>query len=253
MVLAAGMGTRLLPLTDDRPKALVTVGGRTLLEIVLGRLRGFGVREAVVNAHHFAEMICAYLEAHGNFGMRIEVSREEMLLDTGGGVKKAADFFLPAGRGEAGGGEAFVVHNVDVISGIDLGAMAEFHREQGGLATLAVARRETSRPLLFDGAGRLCGRPAAGGTRETEGVEALAFAGIHVVSPRIFGLMREEGAFSIIDAYLRLAAEGERVVGFRVDGAYWRDVGRVENLAEAERDMEAGEWRDAAGQRDGGG
>jgi NDP-sugar pyrophosphorylase family protein len=244
MVLAAGLGTRLRPLTDDRPKALVTVAGRTLLEIVLERLHGFGVREVVVNAHHFAEKIVAYLAAHGNFGMRIEVSREETLLDTGGGLKKAAAFFPEAGD------EPFLVHNVDVISGIDLGKMVAAHRERGALATLAVASREASRYLLFDEAGVLCGRRAKGDAeaelvRAAEAAralatEALAFAGIHVVSPRIFGLMREEGAFSVIDAYLRLAAEGERVVAFRADGAYWRDLGRPESVAAAERDLESG-------------
>ncbi len=241
MVLAAGLGTRLRPLTDDRPKALVTVAGRTLLEIVLERLHGFGVREVVVNAHHFAEKIVAYLAAHGNFGMRIEVSREETLLDTGGGLKKAAAFFL-AGDG-AGRDEPFFLHNVDVISSIDLGAMAEAHRERGALATLAVASREASRMLLFDEDLMLCGRRMKGDVemvRDLTGPQALAFAGVHVVSPRIFGQMREAGAFSIIDAYLRLAGEGERVMAFRADGAYWRDLGRPERLAAAERDVESG-------------
>jgi NDP-sugar pyrophosphorylase family protein len=239
MVLAAGLGTRLRPLTDDRPKALVTMAGKTLLEITLARLRGFGVREVVVNAHHHAEMIVAYLAAHGNFGMRVEVSREETLLDTGGGLKKAAAFFLEQSN------EPFLVHNVDVISTIDLGRMAAFHREQGALATLAVAEREASRLLLFDQAGQLSGRRAkkdaeAELVRPAEETQALAFAGIHVVLPRIFGLMREEGAFSIIDAYLRLAAQGEKVVAFRADGAYWRDLGRPESVAAAERDVASG-------------
>jgi NDP-sugar pyrophosphorylase family protein len=239
MVLAAGLGTRLRPLTDDRPKALVTVAGKTLLEITLARLRGFDVREVVVNAHHHADMIVAYLAAHGSFGMRIDVSREEILLDTGGGLKKPAAFFL------AQSNEPFLVHNVDVISTIDLGRMAAFHREQGALATLAVAEREASRLLLFDQAGQLCGRRAkkdaeAELVRPAEETQALAFAGIHVVSPRIFGLMREQGAFSIIDAYLRLAAEGEKVVAFRADGAYWRDLGRPESIAAAEKDIQSG-------------
>ena len=245
MVLAAGLGTRLRPLTDDRPKALVTVAGRTLLEIVLGRLRGFGVCEVVVNAHHHAEMIVAYLAARGNFGMHIEVSQEETLLDTGGGLKKAAPFFLEGEGSEAGA--PFLVHNVDVISEIDLGRMVADHRDRGALATLAVALRQASRVLLFDEAGLLCGRRVK---RDAEMVraaeannvttEALAFAGIHVVSPRIFGLMQEKGAFSIIDAYMRLAAEGERVVAFRADGAYWRDLGRPESVAATERDVESG-------------
>jgi NDP-sugar pyrophosphorylase family protein len=238
MVLAAGLGTRLRPLTDDRPKALVMVAGRTLLEITLARLREFGVREVVVNAHHHAEMIVAYLEANGNFGMHIEVSREETLLDTGGGLKKAAAFFL-----RDGGDEAFLVHNVDVISAIDLGAMVRAHDGQGALATLAVAARKASRYLEFDEAGELCGRvTAADGDEALEAGAgaALAFSGIHVIAPRIFGRMREEGAFSIIDAYLRLAGEGETIRAFRADGVYWRDLGRVESVAAADRDVADG-------------
>lgn len=229
MVLAAGLGTRLRPLTEARPKALVTLGGRTLLEIVLGRLHAAGVSEVIVNVHHHAEMICAYLGNNGNFGMRVEVSREEELLDTGGGLKKAAWFFL-----EGEGQEPFLAHNVDVISTIDLAAMMQFHRERNALATLAVQARETSRPLVFDAEGRLRGRGTAG-----EGIDgrSRAFAGIHVISPRIFAKLTEAGAFSIIDAYVRLAAEGETVVGFDADGAYWRDLGRVEDLRRAEEEL----------------
>jgi NDP-sugar pyrophosphorylase family protein len=247
MILAAGLGTRLRPLTDDKPKALVTVDGRTLLEIVLERLRGFGVNEVIVNAHHFAEMVCSYLRENGNFGMRVEVSREEELLDTGGGLKKAAWFFREGG---ADGEAPFLVHNVDVISAIDLGAMVRVHAERKALATLAVQKRETSRPLVFDERGRLRGRGAAKGSEEsgptaadagqTAGPEALAFCGIHVVSPRIFAELEEEGAFSIVDAYVRLAAQGETIQGFRADGAYWRDLGRPENVAQAERDLRGG-------------
>jgi NDP-sugar pyrophosphorylase family protein len=133
MILAAGQGTRLRPLTDDRPKALVEVAGRTLLQVTLERLRAFGVSEVIVNAHHYAEMIEKYLEANGNFGMRIEVSHEETLLDTGGGLKKAAWFFL-----ESAAQGPFILHNVDVISTVDLGRMMRFHSESAALATLAV-------------------------------------------------------------------------------------------------------------------
>src|SRR6202048_2065009 len=114
MVLAAGLGTRLRPLTNDRPKAWVEVSGRTLLEITLARLRAFGIREVIVNVHHFADSVIEYLKAHDNFGMRIKVSREDVLLDTGGGLKKAAWFFLEDAD------EPFLLHNVDVISTIDL-------------------------------------------------------------------------------------------------------------------------------------
>ncbi|MGA2651939.1 MAG: nucleotidyltransferase family protein [Terracidiphilus sp.] len=231
MILAAGLGTRLRPLTDDRPKALVEIGGRTLLEICLEYLRGFGVNEVIVNTHHYAEMVEAYLTANGNFGMRIEISREETLLDTGGGLKQAAWFFE-----ERGGDESFLVHNVDVMSSIDLGAMVRFHGERGALATLAVQERKSSRYLVFDEDGAFCGRETDL-VRDCGKTTALAFAGIHVVSPRIFSKMKETGAFSIIDAYLRLAGAGENVMAFRADGSAWRDLGRPESVAAAEREM----------------
>ncbi|MBZ5627425.1 MAG: nucleotidyltransferase family protein [Acidobacteriia bacterium] len=239
MVLAAGLGTRLRPLTNDRPKALVEVAGRTLLEITLARLRSFGIREAIVNAHHFADMIVEYLKKNGNFGMRIEVSREEVLLDTGGGLKKAAWFFLDdASRLD----EPFVLHNVDVMSTIDLRRMVEFHRDHQALATLAVQERETSRYLLFGERLQLCGRRAgpdgkAELVRPSEGPRALAFSGIHVISPRIFGKMREEGVFSIIDAYLHLAGQGEKILAFRSDEYSWRDLGKLDHVRQAEQDL----------------
>ncbi len=237
MVLAAGLGTRLRPLTNDRPKALVTVGGRTLLEITLERLRSFGVDEVIVNTHHFAELVEEHLRAHGNFGMRIEISREETLLDTGGGLKRAAWFFL-----EGGHNEPFLVHNVDVMSTIDLAGMVAFHHDCGALATLAVAERSTSRYLLFDERQELCGRRAGRDgepemVRQAGTAQALAFAGIHVISPRIFSKLDEQEAFSIVPAYLRLAAAGEKIVAFRADQFEWRDLGRVESLRAAEAEM----------------
>src|SRR5712692_9110227 len=144
MVLAAGLGTRLRPLTDDRPKALVEVGGRTLLEITLARLRVFGIREVIINVHHFADMVVEFLKANDKFGMRIEISREDLLLDTGGGLKKAAHFFL----GDCSDrDQPFILHNVDVLSTIDLQRMVQVHIENQALATLAVQDRETSRCL----------------------------------------------------------------------------------------------------------
>jgi NDP-sugar pyrophosphorylase family protein len=239
MILAAGMGTRLRPLTNDRPKALVEVGGRTLLEITLLRLREFGVREVIVNVHHFADMVVEYLKSNGNFGMRIEISREEELLDTGGGLKKAGWFFL---EDSAGRDEPFILHNVDVISTIDLGRIMQSHKKDGALATLAVQERETSRYLLFDEQRQLCGRLSGQG-EEAEfvhsplKVQALAFCGIHVISPCFLRLMSAEGAFSIISSYLRLAAQGEQIFSFRADEYYWRDLGRVESVAQVERDL----------------
>jgi mannose-1-phosphate guanylyltransferase len=234
MILAAGLGTRLRPLTENRPKALVEVAGRTLLEIALARLRSFGISDVILNAHHFADMILEYLNKNDNFGMRIEVSREDALLDTGGGLKKAAYFFRES--------EPFILHNVDVISTIDLARMLQFHTEGQVLATLAVQDRKTSRYLLFDEAGQLCGRRFGSDektelVRPSQQVQALAFSGIHVISSRLFSMMNEEGAFSIINSYLRLAAQGEKILSFRADNYYWRDLGRPENVAQAAEDF----------------
>ncbi len=242
MILAAGLGTRLRPLTDDRPKALVEVAGRTLLEITLSRLRTFGVREVIVNVHHFADMVVEYLKKNGNFGMRIEISQEEILLDTGGGLKKAAWFFL---ENSSDADEPSILHNVDVISTIDLERMVQWHREKKALATLAVQDRATSRYLLFDEKDQLCGRRAGrDGTlemaRPARETRALAFSGAHVISPRLLSKMTEQGAFSIISSYLRLAGQGEKILAFRADEYYWRDLGKPENVTQAEQDAARG-------------
>lgn len=242
MVLAAGLGTRLGPLTDDRPKALVEINGRTLLEITLTRLRAFSVREVIVNVHHFADMILEYLAEKQNFGIRIEISHENELLDTGGGLRKAAWFFLEDCRDEP-----FLLHNVDVLSNIDLAQMVRFHDEHHALATLAVQDRPSSRYLLFDQQELLCGRrfereQRAELARAVEPFEALAFCGIHVISPRLLGMMPRTGAFSIIETYLHLAARGEKIAAFRADGAYWRDLGTLDHLKQASEDVRSGEF-----------
>jgi NDP-sugar pyrophosphorylase family protein len=254
MILAAGLGTRLRPWTDNRPKALVEINGRTLLEITLSRLRSFGVREAIINVHHFADMIVDYLKAKKNFGIRIEVSREEVLLDTGGGLKKAAWFFLEDfSRSASSTGDSsrlevpFLLHNVDVISNIDLHRMIQFHMKNHALATLAVQARETSRYLLFNDQLQLGGRRIdnknsviSSEARNLSSIppKALAFSGIHVISPRLLPMLTEEGIFSIIPSYLRLAAQGENILAFRADEYYWRDLGRPEDLAQAARDLQ---------------
>lgn len=228
MVFAAGRGTRLKPLTDTRPKALVEVGGVTLLELTLRRLAAAGVVEAIVNLHHFGEQIPAFIEKHGRFGLRrIEFSPEPELLDTGGGLKEASWFFED--------GRPFLVHNVDVLSDIDLRVLAAEHLRTGALATLAALPRPTARPLFFDTANRLVGRrsPTTGDTfvRAPQGeAVALGFCGIQMVSPSIFRKMTESGVFPIVPCYLRLAGEGESINCFRADGAKWRDCGRPEDL-----------------------
>jgi len=286
MILAAGLGTRLRPLTDNRPKALVELSGRTLLEITLSRLRSFGVTEVIVNVHHFADMVLNYLKSNKNFGMRIEISREDVLLDTGGGLKKAAWFFLEDSTRRYSksddsnqSDEPLLLHNVDVISTIDLRRMLQFHNENRAFATLAVQARETSRPLLFDDHLQLRGRrighdhatelvrrdlvgtlqegtaepvPTLSGAvpknyknpgalapeaKSSQPLQALAFSGIHVISPRLLPMLTEEGIFSIIPSYLRLAAQGEKILAFRADQYYWRDLGRPADLAQAALDL----------------
>ncbi len=259
MILAAGLGTRLRPLTDHRPKARVEINGRTLLEITLSRLSTFGVSEVIINVHHFADAVIDYLKSNKNFGMRIEISREDILLDTGGGLKKAAWFFLEdsARPHSSQTDEPFLLHNVDVISNFDLRAMLQFHSENQALATLAVQSRKTSRYLLFNDHLQLCGRRASGtaipgcapqstatqnpavtASAPEDSLQALAFSGIHVISPRLLPMLTEEGIFSIIPSYLRLAAQGEKILAFRADDYYWRDLGRPADFTQAAHDLQ---------------
>jgi len=233
MILAAGVGSRLRPLTDETPKALIDVGGAPMIERVIRRLKSAGVTEVVVNLFHLGDQIAEFLHSRGNFGLRIQFTREVELLDTGGGLKNAAWFFDD--------GRPFFLHNVDVLSEIDLGALRQSHQENEALATLAVQSRPSSRLLLFDQCGRLCGRETREGVEWAKapvpGVERLAFTGIHVIDPAIFSRMTETGVFPITRAYLRLAGEGERIVACRVDGSYWQDIGSAEKLERAREDV----------------
>ncbi|MBI2000926.1 MAG: nucleotidyltransferase family protein [candidate division NC10 bacterium] len=235
MVLAAGVGSRLRPLTDEIPKALLEVGGAPMIERVIGRLKAAGVTALVVNLFHLGDRIMEFLASKGDFGLHIEFTREAELLDTGGGLQHAAWFFDD--------GRPFFLHNVDVLSDIDLTGLLRFHQQAGGLATLAVQSRPSPRRLLFDRDGRLCGRESPEGVEwargPRSGVERLAFTGIHVIDPAIFPRMTETGAFPITRTYLRLAGEGERIVACRADGRYWQDIGSPEKL-EAARKRAAG-------------
>jgi NDP-sugar pyrophosphorylase family protein len=240
MILAAGLGTRLRPLTDSIPKALVKLNGRALLEITIDRLKSFGVTEIIINAHHHAEKIAAFLKSKNNFDIRIELSREDdLLLDTGGGLKKAAWFFQ-----EGNSSEPFLLHNVDVLSTIDFHQMLEAHKKASALATLAVQQRPSSRQLLFDQnnllAGRRKGTDADEIVRPSTNLQPLAFSGIHILSPRLLNLITESGVFSIIDTYLHLAKANEKISAFRADSFYWRDLGRLEDFKRAAIDVQGG-------------
>jgi len=231
MILAAGIGSRLRPLTDRIPKALVEVGGAPMIERVIRRLAAAGVAEIVVNLFHFGDRIAEFLASKRNLGLRIEFCREAELLDTGGGLKNAAWFFDD--------GRPFFLHNVDVLSDIDLQGLLRAHQRAGALATVAVQSRPGARRLVFDRDGQLCGWQSAAGMEwargAVDGAERLAFTGIHVIQPAIFPKLTETGAFPITRAYLRLAGEGERIVAYRADGSYWQDIGSTEKLERARR------------------
>ena len=187
MIFAAGLGTRLKPLTDHMPKALVPVAGRPMLEHVILKLKAAGFNELVINIHHFGEQILDFLRANQNFGLTIHISDErDCLLDTGGGIRKAEPFFR--------GNEPFLIHNVDILSDTDLKALYEYHRQSGNDATLLASRRKTIRYLLFDDEKRLCGwinkdtlqTKPEGFAYNPEHHHEYAFSGIHVISPSLF-------------------------------------------------------------------
>ncbi len=226
MILAAGLGTRLRPITDTIPKALVEINGKTLLEHSIDHLQFFGVKEAIINVHHFPDMIIAFLKKKKNFGMKIEVSDErDALLDTGGGLKKASWFFE--------GGGPFVVRNVDVLSNLDLGVMLEFHQKHKPIATLAVRNRETSRYMLFNERFELIGwTNVSSGERKLsrkdfKHMHPLAFSGIQILDPSVIPLINEEDRFSLISMYLRLSRD-KRICAFTDNDSFWFDAGKRE-------------------------
>ncbi len=226
MILAAGLGTRLRPITDTIPKALVEINGKTLLEHSIDHLKLFDVKEIIVNVHHFPDQIISFLKKKKNFGLAIEVSDErDQLLDTGGGFKKASPFFE--------GGEPFVIRNVDVLSNMDLGAMLSFHKKHKPVATLAVRNRETSRYMLFNERWELIGwtNVSTGekklSRKEYKRMYPLAFSGIQVLDPSIIPLITEEGRFSLIAMYLRLCREN-RICAYTDNDSFWFDAGKRE-------------------------
>jgi NDP-sugar pyrophosphorylase family protein len=234
MIFAAGLGTRLRPLTDNLPKALVRVGGKPLLQWNIEKLIAAGISDIVVNVHHFPNQIRAFLVYNHNFGITIHISDEtDQILDTGGGLKKAAPLLA--------GDEPILVHNVDILSNLDLNLLREHHLAQNALATLVVRERKTERNLLFDPQMHLTGwiNTKTGETKEpVPGInlhsKVLAFSGIQILDPRFLQLMTGSGKFSLIDTYLQLAPD-HRIIGFEDQSSLWMDVGRPEQLAEAEK------------------
>jgi NDP-sugar pyrophosphorylase family protein len=231
MILAAGRGERLRPLTDRIPKALIEVGGVPMLERVARRLIEAGAQRLIINLCHGARAIETFVTERSGFGVEVVFSRESPEpFETGGGVLHAASHF----HADA----PFLLHNVDILTDLDLVAFYEAHLAGDAIATLAVARRDTTRPLLVDETG------VYGRANRTEGWEIVArlphgafdevgFAGVHALSPRILGSLRERGSFSIMDSYMRLIAEGERIGAFDVTDAFWQDIGTPERLERA--------------------
>ena len=234
MIFAAGLGTRLKPLTDHMPKALVPVAGKPMLEHVIGKLKAAGFNEIVINVHHFANQIIDFLKEKNNFGIQIWISDEtEELLDTGGGIKKAAHFF----------DEPFLVHNADILSNVDLKALYEHHIASGNDATLLVSPRKTVRYLLFDKGTRLCGwvnkdtlqTKPEGFVYQPEVQKEYAFGGIHIISPTLFNYMGDEwtGKFSIMDFYLK-TCNVAKLGGYAKEDLQLIDIGKPDTLAKAE-------------------
>jgi len=226
MLFAAGRGTRLAPLTDRHPKCLVKAGNKTLLEHNILKLKAAGVDTLVINVHHFSEQVIAFIQSK-DFGLTIHISEEPELLGQGGGLLQASPYFA--------GDEAFLVCNSDIYTDLDLGSLVAAHRASQSLATLAVAKRETSRYLRFDEDKNLCGwenrKTGEKVSWNTKSYEKLAFNGVQVITPRLFDYMTDLGhSFSTIPVYLKAAEAGEKIKAFPMDHAYWIDIGTVEKL-----------------------
>ena len=230
MIFAAGLGTRLRPLTNNIPKALVPLNGIPLLELAIRRLKYYGFNEIIINVHHFADKIMAFLEEKNNFDIEIHISNEEkILLDTGGGLKNAAWFLKD---------EPFLVVNADIVTSLNLAEMVKFHQEHSFLATLAVQTRESSRQMMFNDQNLLSGwkNHQTGEeiiSRQIENPTFYSFSGIHVINPEIFELMPEEEIFPIMPFYLSVASN-KQIGAFDHTGDIWEDVGKLNAIEKTE-------------------
>ena len=230
MLFAAGLGTRLKPFTDHHPKALAMVNGKPLLERNIQYLKGFGISEFVINVHHFADQIQAFLKKNDNFGVKIQISDEsDVVLETGGGLVKARKLL---------GDDPFLVMNVDILTDLDISKMIQFHVENQPLVTLAVSHRQSSRKLLFEEDMQLKGWiNLISGEKilQTENLlNEFAFSGVHILDPKIFDQMPDSGKFSIMTTYMELMKD-EKILGFDHSGGILIDVGRPESVVEAEQ------------------
>jgi len=245
-ILAAGLGTRLKPLTNQKPKALIEVNGTPMLGIVIKRLISQGFTDLIVNVHYFSEQIIKYLELNDHFGVNISISDEsDLLLDTGGAIQKAKDLFDHQ--------QPLLIHNTDVLTDIDLKEFLSFHTKTGALASLAVQKRRSSNYLLFDEDGVLCGwRNVVNGRERISRIgrgemKQMGFSGIHIIGPDFLELAAKEDClpvdkkvFSIIGVYLCLAKEFN-LKAYDHSDTFWMDIGKHDNLSEAERLLKNGE------------
>ncbi len=231
MIFAAGKGTRLKPLTDYTPKALIKFNGTPLIELIIKKLISSGVKEIIINVHYLADQITGFLKRNNNFGIRIEISDESNhLLDTGGGLKKASWFFDD--------NQSFILHNTDVISNISLNHMIDYHKSKNALATLAIRNRISSRYFLFNDDYELCGWKNIKTRKEvitktSNQSKEYAFSGIHIINPEIFRYFQNEECFSIINTYLNLT-KIKTISGYQHNKDYWFDIGTQKKLSEAE-------------------
>ena len=230
MILTAGLGTRLKPLTDKVPKPLLYTGDFRMLDLCVAYLKKYGIDEIIINVHHLADQLMEYVAEKRWEGYRIEISDETTeLMNTGGGLNKASWFF--------GGEKDFVLMASDILTDLNLTQVINQHKESGALVTLAVKERKTSRDLLFDEEGYLAGwkNNQTGEIKNVagrKGIKGLGFSGIHIINTALFDKFIETGAFSIIDAYLRLA-ETEKIMAFEHSEGKWLEFGRIENIENA--------------------
>jgi len=241
MIFAAGLGTRLKPLTDNMPKALVPLAGKTLLQWQIERLKAAGITDIVVNVHHFPDMIINYLRENNYFGCHIAVSDErDMLLETGGGLRKARTLLSETENQKSNSNEdPILICNVDILSNIDLPTLLKAY-DPAEMGIVVVSERDTQRYLLFDETNRLCGwtNIATGEIRGEEAIKKLAFSGMQVLNPRIFDCMdaviqAKGDKFSLIDLYLSIAKK-EILRAFIPENYRMMDVGKINQLSEAE-------------------
>ncbi len=231
-ILAAGLGTRLLHLTADKPKAMVLINKKPMLENLILNLKKQGFNNFVINVHHFADQIEYFLKEHNNFDCNIQISDErEKLLDTGGALLHAKHFFSKS--------ENILIHNVDILSDINYQKIFDYHQKNNALATLVVRKRESSRKLLFNEEMQLCkwkniktGEEKIA-KKTADKLSEYSFSGIHIVNTQIFNLISETGRFSVIDLYLRLA-KSNKIIAFKDNSDFWLDLGKPETLKKAE-------------------